>query len=104
MQIYYLNIDENGEICLNLFSEWVGMNILEDCIQGLLFLLYNLNFDDFLSFWFDFEFDIDLEVFVENVWIFLEGGVVEGNQFERNFVVEDSVIEENWSNFQFEER
>lgn len=103
-QIYHPNIDENGEICLNLFSEWAETNTLEDCIQGLLFLLYNPNLDDPLSPWFDPEFDTDLEVFAENVRISLEGGVVEGNQFERNLVVEDSVTGENWSNFQSEER
>lgn len=103
-QIYHPNIDENGEICLNLFSEWAETNSLEDCIQGLLFLLYNPNLDDPLSPWFDPEFDTDLEVFAENVRISLEGGVVEGNQFERNLVIEDSVTGENWNNFQSEER
>jgi len=103
-QIYHPNIDENGEICLNLFSEWAETNTLEDCIQGLLFLLYNPNLEDPLSPWFDPEFDTDLEVFAENVRLSLEGGVVEGNQFERNLVVEDSVTGENSSNFQSEER
>ena len=96
-EIYHPNIDENGEICLNLFSEWAETNTLEDCIQGLLFLLYNPNLEDPLSPWFDPEYDTDLEVFAENVRLSLEGGVVEGNQFERNLVVEDS------DNFQSEE-
>ena len=103
-QIYHPNIDENGEICLNLFSEWAETNTLEDCIQGLLFLLYNPNLDDPLSPWFDPEFDTDLEVFAENVRLSLEGGVVEGNQYDRNLVVEDCVTGENWSTFQSEER
>lgn len=103
-QIYHPNIDENGEICLNLFSEWAETNTLEDCIQGLLFLLYNPNLEDPLSPWFDPEFDTDLGVFAENVRLSLEGGVVEGNQFERNLVVEDSVTGENARNFQSEER
>ena len=103
-QIYHPNIDENGEICLNLFSEWAETNTLEDCIQGLLFLLYNPNLEDPLSPWFDPEFDTDLELFAENVRLSLEGGVVEGNQFDRNLVVEESVTSENSSNFQSEER
>lgn len=103
-QIYHPNIDENGEICLNLFSEWAETNTLEDCIQGLLFLLYNPNLDDPLSPWFDPEFDTDLEVFAQNVRLSLEGGVVEGNEFERNLVVEESVTGENSSNCQTDER
>ena len=102
-QIYHPNIDENGEICLNLFSEWAETNTLEDCIQGLLFLLYNPNLEDPLSPWFDPEFDTDLDVFAENVRLSLEGGVVEGNQFERNLVVADSVTGESSSTFQSEE-
>jgi len=102
-QIYHPNIDDNGEICLNLFSEWAETNTLEDCIQGLLFLLYNPNLEDPLSPWFDPQFDTDLEDFAENVRLSLEGGIVEGNQFERNLVVEDGATGENSSNFQSEE-
>lgn len=94
-QIYHPNIDDNGEICLNLFSEWAETNTLEDCVQGLLFLLYNPNLDDPLSPWFDPEWDTDLEVFAANVRVSLEGGVVEGNEFERNLVDEDSETSEN---------
>lgn len=78
-----------------MFSEWVEINILEDCVYGLLFLLYNLNLEDLLNFFFDLEVDIDFEVFVKNVWLFLEGGVIEGCDFERNLVYEDSSIDEN---------
>ena len=88
-QIYHPNIDENGEICLNLFNEWVETNNLEDCVQGLLFLLYNPNLEDPLSPLFDPEQDNDYDTFAQNVRQSLEGGVVEGLSFERNLVEED---------------
>ena len=88
-QIYHPNIDENGEICLNLFNEWVETNNLEDCVQGLLFLLYNPNLEDPLSPLFDPEQDNDYDTFAQNVRQSLEGGVVEGLSFERNLVGED---------------
>ncbi|XP_078366702.1 nedd8-conjugating enzyme UbcE2M-like [Oculina patagonica] len=94
-QIYHPNIDDAGEICLNLFSEWAETNTLEDCVQGLLFLLYNPNLEDPLSPWFDPEDDTDLEDFAQNVRLSLEGGVVEGNEFERNLVDEASDTNEN---------
>ncbi|KAJ7381133.1 hypothetical protein OS493_004731 [Desmophyllum pertusum] len=103
--IYHPNID-NGEICLNLFSEWAETNTLEDCVQGLLFLLYNPNLDDPLSPMFDpeDEDDLNLEVFAQNVRVSLEGGEVEGHAFERNIVDEDKVTGENSINCQVEER
>ena len=90
--IYHPNIDmsedfERGEICLNLFSEWTQQNDLEDCVQGLLFLLYNPNLEDPLNPW--FSPDDDNEEFVENVLKSLQGGNVEGKEFERN-IIEDS--------------
>ena len=88
-QIYHPNIDENGEICLNLFNEWVETNNLEDCVQGLLFLLYNPNLEDPLSPLFDPEQDNDYDTFAQNVRQSLEGGVVEGLSFDRNLVEED---------------
>ena len=91
-QIYHPNIDENGEICLNLFNEWVETNNLEDCVQGLLFLLYNPNLEDPLSPLFDPEQDNDYDTFAQNVRQSLEGGVVEGLSFERNLVEEDKNV------------
>lgn len=102
-QIYHPNIDDAGEICLNLFSEWAETNTLEDCVQGLLFLLYNPNLEDPLSPLFDPEFDTDLEDFAQNVRLSLEGGVVEGNEFERNLVDEDNGTSENGNISQTEE-
>ena len=103
-QIYHPNIDECGEICLNLFNEWAETNTLEDCVQGLLFLLYNPNLEDPLSPWFDPESDTDLEVFAENVRLSLEGGEVEGNEFERNLVNEENDTGDTSLNNQTEER
>ena len=94
-EIYHPNIDDQGEICLNLFSEWVETNTLEDCVQGLLFLLYNPNLDDPLNPLFDPEYDTDLEVFAENVRLSLEGGCVDGYEFERNLVYQDRNTDEN---------
>ena len=86
-QIYHPNIDnETGDICLNLFDEWTATSTLEDCVQGLLFLLYNPNLDDPLSPLFDPECDNDFDDFAENVRLSLEGGEVEGCTFERNLV------------------
>ena len=86
-QIYHPNIDnESGDICLNLFDEWTKTSTLEDCVQGLLFLLYNPNLDDPLSPLFDPECDNDFDNFAENVRRSLEGGEVEGCTFERNLV------------------
>lgn len=93
-QIYHPNIDDQGEICLNLFSEWTETNTLEDCVQGLLFLLYNPNLEDPLNPLFDPEYDTDFEVFAENVRLSLEGGSIEGCDFERNLVLEVSSTDE----------
>lgn len=89
-RIYHPNIDnESGDICLNLFDEWTETNTLEDCVQGLLFLLYNPNLEDPLSPLFDPESDNDFDGFAENVRRSLEGGEVEGCTFERNLVNEE---------------
>ena len=54
-KIYHPNIDLvedeedetderlTGDVCLNLFDEWTASNDLQDCVQGLLFLMYNPN-------------------------------------------------------------
>ena len=88
-QIYHPNIHDSGKICLNLFSEWVETNNLEDCVQGLLFLLYNPNLEDPLSPLFFLEEDNDYDTFAQNVRESLEGGVVAGLSFEINLVEED---------------
>ena len=90
-RIYHPNIDHgSGEVCLNLFEEWNATNSLEDCVQGLLFLLYNPNLEDPLSVLFDSESE-NYDEFTKNVWLSLQGGEVEGFGFERNLVNEDSV-------------
>ena len=90
-RIYHPNIDHgSGEVCLNLFEEWNATNSLEDCVQGLLFLLYNPNLEDPLSVLFDSESE-NYDEFTKNVWLSLQGGEVEGFVFERNLVNEDSV-------------
>lgn len=102
-QIYHPNIDDQGEICLNLFSEWAETNTLEDCVQGLLFLLYNPNLEDPLNPLFDPEYDTDFEVFAENVRLSLLGGSIEGCDFERNLVLEGSSIDEKSTGDQVQE-
>lgn len=102
MWIYYLNIDYgSGDVCLNLFEEWIEIYSLEDCVQGLLFLLYNLNLEDLLSVLFDLDC-YSFDMFVENVWLLFEGGEVEGFVFERNFVNENDFVDRNseFINFQ----
>ena len=82
MQIYHPNIDDNGIVCLNLFSrEWTETHTLEDCVQGLLFLLYNPNLDDPNNPFFDREYDNNFDDFTENVRLWIEGAF---NMFERN--------------------
>ena len=89
-QIYHPNIDnDNGEICLNLFSEWSETYTLEDCVQGLLFLMYNPNLEDPLSPLFDPEDDNSYDDFAKNVRRSLQGEEVDGYTFERNLVDDD---------------
>ena len=96
-RIYHPNIDlvdededesQRGEICLNLFDEWTASNDLQDCVQGLLFLLHNPNLEDPLNPLFspsDCEGEF-YEAFVSNVRKSLEGCEVDGYCFERNLV------------------
>lgn len=81
----------NTNICLNIFDvEWnEGMN-LEDCVQGLLFLLYNPNFEDPLTPLFDSTTCSDMEEFAENVSLSLIGGNVEGIEYETNYGLADA--------------
>lgn len=81
----------NTNICLNIFDvEWnEGMN-LEDCVQGLLFLLYNPNFEDPLTPLFDSTTCSDMEQFAENVSLSLIGGNVEGIEYETNYGLADA--------------
>ncbi len=81
--IYHPNIDDTGEVCLNLFDElWTSTNTMEDVIQGLLFLLHNPNIEDPLSEMFTgTETYEDYEI---NVRKSLRGEEVEGVEFERN--------------------
>ena len=56
--MYHPNIDNNVgvedyNVCLSLFDEWQATYGLEDCIQGLLFLMHHLNLNDPLSPFFD---------------------------------------------------
>ena len=86
--IFHPNIDDCGEICLSLLDEWTCDNTLEDCVQGILFLLYNPNLEDPLSPYFCPEDADDMELFYKNVRISMEGGTVEGVEFKRNLVEE----------------
>lgn len=101
-RIYHPNIDHgSGDVCLNLLEEWTEIYSLEDCVQGLLFLLYNPNLEDPLSALFDpdcYSFD----TFAENVRLSLEGGEVEGFAFERNLVNENDFADRNSESANFQ--
>lgn len=86
-QIYHPNISDNGDVCLNLFSDWAATNTLEDCVQGLLFLMYNPNLDDPNNPFFDCEQDNNYDDFAENVRLWIEGGF---HIFERNLDQDDN--------------
>lgn len=91
-RIYHPNIDLiegcedglGGEICLNLFDEWNSSNDLQDCVQGLLFLLYNPNLEDPLNPMFSPSEYENFDEFVANVRRSLEGCEIDGYKFERN--------------------
>ena len=57
--IYHPNIDpeswdgDEGNVCLNILNDWPPSYGLQDCIQGILFLLHNPNLDDPLAPYFD---------------------------------------------------
>ena len=81
--IYHPNIDPtdcDDNVCLNIFNEWLPCYGLQDCIQGLLFLLHNPNLTDPLSPYFDAFYDE--EEFAKNVRKSLMGEVVEGATFD----------------------
>lgn len=94
-RIYHPNIsdacsdDEAGEVCLSLFDDWTNKNDLEDCVQGLLFLLYNPNLDDPLNPYFNPEDEEQHNSFEEDVKKSLEGAIVEDVQYDRNIVEEE---------------
>jgi len=81
--IYHPNIDptEHYEnVCLNILNDWPPSYGLQDCIQGILFLLYNPNLADPLSPYFDDFYDE--EEFAKNVRMSLRGESVEGVTFD----------------------
>lgn len=97
-KIYHPNIDLvddeeeetderlGGDVCLNLFDEWNASNDLQDCVQGLLFLMYNPNLEDPLNPMFspsDYE---NYNEFVADVRKSLKGEEIDGYKFERNLV------------------
>ncbi|XP_031568209.1 NEDD8-conjugating enzyme ubc12-like [Actinia tenebrosa] len=90
-RIYHPNIseEEDGDVCLSLFDDWTDQNDLEDCVQGLLFLLYNPNLEDPLNPYFDPEDRQQHESFEEDVKKSLEGAILEGVEYDRNVVEEE---------------
>lgn len=79
--VYHPNIDDEGDICLSIINEWSSNeNDLIDCIQGLLFILYNPNLDDPLSPY--FAPGEDIKVFHDNVKLSMKGGEVNGVYFD----------------------
>ncbi|XP_071831048.1 nedd8-conjugating enzyme UbcE2M-like [Apostichopus japonicus] len=84
-QIYHPNIDtieDDGDLCLNLFEEWQSHFSLQDVVQGLLFLLYNPNLEDALCP--IFSPDMTMEEFTTNVKRSLNGEAIEGYHFPKN--------------------
>ena len=80
-KIYHPNIDDEGDICLSIINEWCpDTNDLLDCLQGLMFILYNPNLEDPLSPFFGP--DEEEEQFLDIVRITLTGGVFNGMQFD----------------------
>ena len=76
--MYHPNIDNTGDeynVCLSLFDEWQDTYGLEDCIQGLLFLMHNPNLEDPLSPF--FEPCMSEDEFQEKVQQFLKGEDIE---------------------------
>lgn len=74
----------NTNVCLSLLDEWVESNDLEDCIQGILFLMYHPNLDDPYSPYFegpqsncDDEINYSMIEFERNVKLSLLGNVVD---------------------------
>ncbi|KAL5011632.1 hypothetical protein ScPMuIL_010183 [Solemya velum] len=88
--IYHPNIDSTDEeeegytVCLSMFEEdeWSNKMGLDECVIGLLYLLYNPNLEDPLSPW--FSPTMDGEEFAEKVKKSLEGENVEEFQFQTN--------------------
>lgn len=78
---------KSSNVCLSIFelSVWNNSMHLEDCIQGLLFLFYNPNFEDPLTPLFDATTCNDMEEFAENVSLSLLGGNVEGVEYKTNY-------------------
>ncbi|XP_033742526.1 uncharacterized protein LOC117328983 [Pecten maximus] len=90
-EIYHPNIDSDDtdsdgtNICVSLLEqgEWDPNMTLEHCIQAILFLFYNPNWEDALSPL--FSPDLTETDFEKNVKISIEGGDIEGRLFERNY-------------------
>ncbi len=102
-EIFHPNIGdgyENGIVCLNLLSDDWQANDLEDVVQGMLFLVKNPALDDALnplfSEFYD-DFGEDMEYFATLVRKTLEGGEVEGVEFQRNpgLVQKDKILEDS---------
>ncbi|KAK3099988.1 hypothetical protein FSP39_013090 [Pinctada imbricata] len=87
--IYHPNIDtefdydsnDTSNICVNLLDlDWCKDCSFDDCLQAILFLFYEPNFDDPLS-----PLCVNDNEFEEFVKISLEGGDIEGRVYETNY-------------------
>ncbi|XP_063400838.1 uncharacterized protein LOC134685243 [Mytilus trossulus] len=100
--IYHPNIDtiensfEDTNICVSLLDDWTEDNDLDDCVQALLFLFYNPNTEDPLCPIICPA--ITEDEFEDNVRRSLEGGDVEGQQFETNYGYIDNKIVKSTDN------
>lgn len=99
-EIYHPNIDPTvyetdcNNVCVSLLDDWQDNNDLEDCVQALLFLLYNPNTEDPLSPY--FSPGITEEEFEDNVRLSLEGGTVDDFIFETNIgYIENGILKKD---------
>ena len=92
--IYHPNIDPesldggDGNVCLNIFDDWPPSYGLQDCVQGILFLLHNPNLDDPLAPYFDDHYAKG--EFPEKVRSSLRGEEVDGITFSTSLTATET--------------